>query len=85
MESIQAPEADEVRLRSHWGHAVSVITYLVDVIIGDVTLPGIEVAGDTANSEIVLGRDVLNHLILLVDGPLTHTSTLDKRPRLDRK
>lgn len=81
LEQIQAPEADEVRLRSHWGHAISVVTYLVDIVIGDLTLPAIEVAGDTINSEVVLGRDVINQLILLVDGPLNSTSVLDKRLR----
>lgn len=81
LERIQAPEVDEVRLRSHWGHAVNVITYLVDIVIDNATLPAIEVASDTMNSEIVLGRDVLNHLILLIDGPLHNTTVLEKRPR----
>ena len=78
--AIEAPEVDEVRLRSHWGHAISVITYLVDVVIGDSVLPALEVVGDSTNNEIVLGRDVINQLILLVDGPFANTSVLDKRP-----
>lgn len=82
LSEIDAPEIDEVRLRSHWGHAVNVVTYLVDVVIGDSVLPAIEVAGDMTNNEIVLGRDVINQLILLVDGPLADTSILDKRPRV---
>lgn len=85
MEQIQAPEVDEVRVRSHWGHSVSVITYLVDVVIGDITLPGIEVVGDTVNNEAVLGRDVINHLILLLDGPLASTAILDQRPKTSGK
>lgn len=81
LELIQAPEVDEVRLRSHWGHSVSVVTYLVDVVIGNAALPAIEVAGDTVNTEIVLGRDVIDRLILLIDGSRNDTTILDKRPR----
>lgn len=81
LEQIGAPELDEVRVRGHWGTSVNAITYLVDVVITDLTLPGIEVIGDTINPETVLGRDIINHLILLVDGPLANTEVLDKRPK----
>ena len=43
--------------------------YLVDVQIGDIVLPGIEVVGDEVVDEIVVGRDVLNQLSVLLDGP----------------
>lgn len=79
---VHAPELDEVRLRSHWGHAVTVITYMVDIEIMATTLPGIEVVGDVTSDEIVLGRDVLNHLVLLIDGQRSTTTILDQRPRL---
>jgi hypothetical protein len=44
-------------------------TYLVDVEVGPFTLPGIEIVGDEAADEILLGRDVLNKLRVLLDGP----------------
>ena len=50
-------------------------------LIDNRTVPAVEVAGDTANEEIVLGRDVINQLLLLMDGPLATTSILDKHPR----
>ena len=43
--------------------------YLVDVAIGEVTLPGIEVVGDPSGNEIIVGRDILNRLRILLDGP----------------
>ena len=39
------------------------------VAIGDVILPGIEVVGDPFGNEIVVGRDILNRLRILLDGP----------------
>ncbi|MCZ7672315.1 MAG: hypothetical protein M5U34_36940 [Chloroflexi bacterium] len=44
------------------------LLYLIDVQIGEITLPGIEVVGDELSTEIVLGRDVLNRLRVLLDG-----------------
>ena len=43
--------------------------YLVDVQIGDLTVPGVEVVGDELSQEAILGRDVLNRLRVLLDGP----------------
>jgi len=52
-------------------------TYLVDVEIGGLTLPGIEVIGDDVADQILIGRDVLNKLRLLLDGPRQKTELLD--------
>lgn len=43
-------------------------------------LPGLEVVGDLYTDEIVLGRDVLNRLLLLIDGPREVTEILLRRP-----
>jgi hypothetical protein len=56
-------------LRGYTGGRRSVRTYLVDVEVGPFTLPGIEIVGDEAADEILLGRDVLNKLRVLLDGP----------------
>lgn len=80
LEQIEAPELDEVRLRSHWGHTTTVTTYLVDIELSTSALPGLEVVGDLYADEIVLGRDVLNRLLLLIDGPRQITDILLRRP-----
>lgn len=41
------------------------------------TLPGVYVVGDDLGEEIVLGRDVLNRLRLLLDGPAALMQLLD--------
>jgi hypothetical protein len=40
-------------------------------------LPGIEVVGDDLGNEILLGRDVLNRLRLLLDGPAEMSKLMD--------
>ena len=59
----------ELVFRSQWGERHPVMMYLVDVQIGDLILPGLEVVGDEVSGEIVLGRDILNRLRILLDGP----------------
>lgn len=82
LRQINAPELDEVRLRSHWGHTTSAITYLVDVQFETGTLPGIEVVADLHSDQVLLGRDILNKLMLFIDGPALSTFILERRPRL---
>jgi hypothetical protein len=41
--------------------------YLVDVQIGDLTYPALR--GDKISNEVVLGREILNRLRVLLDGP----------------
>jgi hypothetical protein len=45
---------------------------VVDVRIGEWTLPGITIVGDERSSELIVGRDVLNRLRVLLDGPALH-------------
>ena|SRR5436305_1327024 len=66
---IQAPPTSEIYVRSNWGERRAVWLYLVDVQLGSLVFPGIEVVGDEVSSEIVIGRDVLSWLRLVLDGP----------------
>jgi predicted aspartyl protease len=74
LDAIHAPPTVEMRLRSQWGEQRRVMLYLVDVRIGDINLPGIEVVGDELSNDIILGRDVLNRLRLRLDGPAGMTN-----------
>lgn len=69
LDEIQASPTKEMAMRSQWGERRIVMMYLVDVQIGEITLPGIEVVGDEMSAEIILGRDVLNQLRVLLHGP----------------
>jgi hypothetical protein len=43
--------------------------FTVDVGVGSLCLSAIEVVGDERDEEIILGRNVINELCLLLDGP----------------
>ena len=65
-------------LRSAWGERRPIDLYLLDVQVAGLTLPGVEIVGDELGHELILGRNVLNKLILLLDGPAL-TTTVSSR------
>lgn len=69
LRQILAPALTDTRIRSHWGEWRSVQLFVVDLELGDLRLPDVFVVGDEQGNEIVLGRDVLNKLRILLDGP----------------
>jgi len=57
-------------VRSHLGDSVRrVSVYKVDILIESLRLPSIEVVGDDWGDEIIIGRNALNKLRLMLDGP----------------
>lgn len=77
LDEIHAPPTEEMVIRSQWGERRKVILYLIDVQIGDLTLPGVEVVGDELSEEILLGRDILNLLRVVLDGPREAVEVLE--------
>lgn len=69
LEEILAPPMTDTRFRSHRGEWRAAQVFEADLELGSLRLPGIFVIGDEQGSEIVLGRNVLNKLRLLLDGP----------------
>ncbi len=61
-----------------FGPAREVYIYTVDLIIGSDRLPAIEVIGDDEGTEFILGRNVLNRLVLCFDGPHAEIKILDR-------
>jgi predicted aspartyl protease len=81
LEGIEAEEIYQARLRGYWGQVRSVSVYLVDLQVAGFNLPGIEVIGDDSAKDVLLGRNVLNRLILLLDGPAGRSDILQNAPR----
>ena len=54
---------------SQWEDRREVTVYHVNIQIGNVVLPSVEVAGDPNSDEVILGRNVLNDLTLCLKGP----------------
>lgn len=69
LEEILAPVITETRIRSHWGEWRHVEQFLVEIEIDKLRLSNVLVVGDEVGDEIVLGRDVINKLRILLDGP----------------
>lgn len=57
-------------LRSQWGERRSVDIFRIEMRIGnDLHLPWVEAVGDELGEEILLGRNVLNQLRIVLNGP----------------
>lgn len=56
-------------IRGVTGDRLPVNLYLVAIHVGLLTIPGIHAAASPDSNEILLGRDVLNHLTTTLDGP----------------
>ncbi len=77
LQELGARRAFEAGLRSQWGERRIVFMYLVDLQIAELTLPGVYVVGDELGEEAILGRNVLNRLKLLLDGPAALMRLID--------
>jgi len=69
LREISAQPSFSSTLRSPWGEARNVLLYLIDIRIGAILLPGLYAVGDALGKEVILGRDALNRLEWLLDGP----------------
>jgi predicted aspartyl protease len=69
IESLNVRVALEASLRSPWGEPRGVRIYRLDLGIGALRLPSVEVVADDLGDEIIIGRNVLNRLVLTLDGP----------------
>lgn len=58
-------------LKTPWGEHRLVDVYLLDLGIGEMRLPLIEIVADDQGDGIILGRHVLNKLVIRLDGPRT--------------
>lgn len=68
LREIGARKADERWLRDLSGISYRVTLYKVRIRIGSLVLYGIEVVGREGISEVIVGRDVLNQLIVTLNG-----------------
>jgi len=59
IKSLDAPVIRPAVLSSQWRDRRSVYVYKVDIRVGEIILPAVDVAGDPFSDEIILGRNVL--------------------------
>lgn len=76
LKPLDPPVVRPATLSSQWQGKRSVYVYEVDLRIGTMILPGIDVAGDPFSDDVLLGRNVLNRLDLRLEGPSLRTQVL---------
>ena len=71
---LDAPAMDEIAVISQWRDRHVMRLFQVDIRLGEILLPAIDVASDRLSHDLLLGRNVLNRLDLRLEGPklLTH-------------
>jgi hypothetical protein len=74
---LDAPFVDDAWLSSQWGETFAVKTFTVDIGFDNLRLPSIRVVADERSNEIILGRNVLNRLCVILDGPKQETELLE--------
>ena len=82
LEQVEAVASGDAVLRGVLGEARDIHLYEVDLHIDTLLLPGVLVVGDDYGAEVIIGRNVLNKLILLLDGRSGETDLLAQRPAL---
>ncbi len=69
VEVLQLPQLDELPALGFGGYLVSVPTFLVELTVGSLTPVIVEAFASREEPYVLLGRDVLNHFRILLDGP----------------
>ncbi len=68
LHNINALYVETRQMRGVISYPIEVDTYLTTIQIGLYTLPGIEVIAIDENAEAIMGRDVLNQLVVTMNG-----------------
>jgi hypothetical protein len=69
VDALQLPQLDELPALGFGGHLVSVPTVLVQLTVRSLTPITVEAFASREEPHVLLGRDVLNHFRVLLDGP----------------
>ncbi|MEZ4710264.1 MAG: retroviral-like aspartic protease family protein [Caldilineaceae bacterium] len=65
---IDARRLDRAFARNMDGSRYEIVLYSVRIMIGSYVMHGVEVIANEKTSEVVVGRDVLNQLIVILNG-----------------
>ncbi|OGO42698.1 MAG: hypothetical protein A2Z04_01735 [Chloroflexi bacterium RBG_16_57_9] len=74
IEELDVPVIYSTHVRSHLGEGLRrVAVHKVDILCDAIRLPDVEVVSNDWDNEIILGRNVLNKVQLLLNGPKQFT------------
>ena len=79
LENLNLPVSYMTNVRSHLGERLyRVPVHKIDLILSDsIRLPSVEVVSDDFGEQIIIGRNVLNKLLLHLDGPKQTTKVTE--------
>lgn len=77
LQAIGARDIDDRWVRDYYGIRHAAPIYDVNLQIGSLVLPHIEVVGRQGTNEILVGRDILNQLIVTLNGLANVTEVSD--------
>lgn len=77
LQAIEARDVDDRWVQDASGLRVPVAIYMVQLQIGSVVLPSIEVVGRIGLNETIIGRDMLNQFIVTLNGLANVTEIRD--------
>ncbi len=68
LRAIGAREVDRRWVKDLAGIRYSVGVFGVQILIGDIVMPAMEVVGRSGTDEVIIGRDILNQYIVTLNG-----------------
>lgn len=69
LKAIGASYVDHIRVQGLYGGSRAVALYMVQLQIGPYTIYAVQVGATNRRDEVLLGRNVLNHLDITLRGP----------------
>lgn len=78
LEKVEADYTDSVRMSGVTGNSEQKDRYRVRIQIGDLVVKGIDAVAIDFEDEVLLGRDVLNQLVVTLDGLAAETKISDQ-------
>ena len=69
LDEIEALSVGTAIMSGIWGERRRVNTYLVTIQVANILIRGVRVAGVATGMDAILGRNVLNEMLLVLNGP----------------
>ncbi len=80
LNALAAQSIESLPMRSLRGERREIPIYALDIGIEGLNFPSVDVVANEMGEEVILGRNCLNKLILLLDGPGQIADSLERRP-----
>ncbi len=82
LENVEAIGVGDALLHGILGEVYEAHLFKVDIWIDSLIIPGVTVVAIDRGEEVILGRNIVNKLILLLDGHRGETELFEQRPKL---